>query len=191
MGELLPTRVLLDGYPKTVTLTDGTTVTVRPLRPTDQAALLAFFRGIPAEDRWWLRENVSDPAVIRRWTVDLDYDRVLPLVALVDDRIVADATLHRRGYGARHHLGEVRVVVAPAYRGRGLAYALLVELCEIAAAAGLAKLEAEIVARAQSGALEAVEQIGFRLVATIPDHLVGPDGTPHDLLFLVYPLSEV
>lgn len=191
MGELLPTRPLLDRYPKTLTLSDGTTVTVRPLQPTDQAALLAFFRGIPADDRWWLREDVSNPEVIRRWTVDLNYDRVLPLVALVEDRIVADATLHRRGYGARHHLGEVRVVVAPAYRGRGLAYALLVELCEIAAAAGLAKLEAEIVARAQSGALEAVEQIGFRLVATIPEHLVGPDGAPHDLLFLVYPLSEV
>ncbi|MER3420357.1 MAG: hypothetical protein C4290_07460, partial [Chloroflexota bacterium] len=107
MGELRPTRVLLDGYPKTLTLADGTTVTVRPLRATDQAALLAFFRGIPAEDRWWLREDVCDPEVIRRWTVELDYDRVLPLVALVENRIVADATLHRRGFGARHHLGEV------------------------------------------------------------------------------------
>ena len=190
MGTLRPTHVLLDAYPKELTLDDGQTVTVRPLRPGDQAALLAFFRAIPAEDRWWLREDVSDPAVIRRWITDLDYDRVLPLIALTDSTIVADATLHRRGFGARHHIGEVRVVVAPAYRGRGLGYTLLVELTEIATAAGLARLEAEIIARAQSGALEAVEQIGFERVAVIPDHLVGPDDRPHDLLYLVYHLDS-
>jgi GNAT superfamily N-acetyltransferase len=145
---------------------------------------------VPEEDRWWLREDVSDPSVIRRWIADMDYDRVLPLLALSDNQIVADATLHRRGFGARHHIGEVRVVVAPAYRGLGLAYALIAELVEIAAAAGLSRLEAEIVGRAQSGALEAVEQLGFEQAAVIPDHLVGPDGGPHDLVYLVYHLGE-
>jgi L-amino acid N-acyltransferase YncA len=190
MSELVPTRLLLGAYPKRIVLEDAVTVTVRPLRPADQAALLAFFRGIPAEDRWWLREDVSDPAVVHRWIADLDYDRVLPLVALDGDTIVADATLHRRGFGARHHLAEVRIVVAPAYRGRGLAYALMGELAEVAAAAGLARLEAEIAVRAQAGALEAVEQFGFERVGLIPDHLVGPDGRPHDLLLLVYRLGE-
>jgi GNAT superfamily N-acetyltransferase len=190
MSDLRPTSTLLDRYPKQLPLADGGSVTVRPLRGSDQQALLAFFRGIPEADRWWLREDVSDPAVVRRWITDLDYDRVLPLIALVDDTIVADATLHRRGFGARHHLGEIRVVVARAYRGRGLAYMLLVELSEIAAAAGLLRLEAEIVARAQSGALEAVEQFGFEHVATLADHLVGPNGDYHDLLYLVYRLGE-
>jgi GNAT superfamily N-acetyltransferase len=190
MSTFRPTHTLLDAYPKDLVLDDGTRVTVRPLRAGDQAALLAFFRSIPEADRWWLREDVSDPAVIRRWITDLDYDRVLPLVALVDERIVADATLHRRGFGARNQVGELRVVVAPPYRGRGLAYALLADLTEIAAAAGLRRLEAEIVGRAQTGALEAIEQLGFERAAVIPDHLLGPDGSTHDLLILVYPLSE-
>ncbi len=181
---------LLEMYPKTVTLDDGTVVTVRPLVSADQAGLLAFFRAISAADRWWLREDVGDAAVIRRWITDLDYHRVLPLIALVDDVIVADATLHRRGFGARHRVGEVRVVVASAYRGRGLAYALLVELTDVATAAGLARVEAEIAARAQSGAFEAAEQIGFEQVAILPNHLDGPDGAPHDLLYLVYQLAE-
>ena len=189
MGALNPTSSLLGAYPKQLDLTDGGHVTIRPLRPTDQQALLDFFRGVPEADRWWLREDVSDPAVVRRWIADLDYDRVLPLVALTDGHIVADATLHRRNFGARHHIGEVRVVVAPAYRGRGLAYALIGELMEIATAAGLARLEAEIVTRAQAGALEAVEQLGFEQVAVLPDHLVDPDGEPHDLIYLVYRLG--
>jgi L-amino acid N-acyltransferase YncA len=190
MGSLVPTHTLLHAYPKRVDLADGLTVTVRPLEARDQQALLQFFRSIPEEDRWWLREDVSDPAVVRRWIADMDYDRVLPLIALTDSQIIADATLHRRNHGARHHIGEVRVVVAPAHRGRGLAYALIAELLEIASAAGLARLEAEIVGRAQAGALEAVEQLGFEQVAVIPDHLVGPTGTPHDLIFLVYRLQE-
>ncbi|MFN8559757.1 MAG: GNAT family N-acetyltransferase [Dehalococcoidia bacterium] len=190
MSELRPTHAVLTRYPKRVTLDDGATIEVRPLQPADQAALLAFFRGIPAEDRWWLREDVGDPAVIRRWITDLDYDRVLPLLAVAGGAIVADATLHRRGFGARHHIGEIRVVVAPAYRGRGLAYALLVELTELAAAAGLRRLEAEIVGRAQSGALEATEQIGFEQVAVIPNHLVDPQGGLRDVLYLVYEVAE-
>lgn len=190
MSGLRPTDPLIGGYPKSITLADGVTVLVRPLTATDQAGLLSFFRGIPEDDRWWLREDVGDPAVIRRWITDLDYERVLPLVAIADGVIVADATLHRRGFGARRHLAEVRMAVAPAYRGRGLAYALLGELAEIAQAAGLARLEAEIVARAQTGALEAVEQFGFTEAAVIPDHLISRGGEPHDLIHLVYPLAD-
>lgn len=190
MGFPVPTHTLLDAYPKRVDLSDGSAVTIRPLQPIDQPALLLFFRTIPEADRWWLREDVTDPAVVRRWVADLDYDRVLPLVAVTESQIVADATLHRRNFGARHHIGEVRVVVAPAYRGRGLAYALMAELLEVAAAAGLARLEAEIVARAQTGALEAVEQLGFEQMAVIPDHLVNPRGIPHDVIYLVYRLAE-
>jgi GNAT superfamily N-acetyltransferase len=190
MSGLRPTNSLIGGYPKSITLAHGGTVLVRPLQATDQAGLLSFFRGMPADDRWWLREDVGDPAVIRRWIADLDYERVLPLVAIADGVIVADATLHRRGFGARQNLAEVRMAVAPSYRGRGLAHALLGELAEIAQAAGLARLEAEIVARAQTGALEAVEQFGFTEVAVIQDHLISRAGELHDLIHLVYPLAD-
>jgi GNAT superfamily N-acetyltransferase len=180
----------LDLFPKALTLDDGTTVTVRPLRAGDGAALLGFFRGIPAVDRYWLREDVTDSAVIDRWVADLDYQRVLPLVALRDEEIVADATLHRRGYGARRFNAEVRMVVAPSFRGRGLGYALLAELHDLALAVGLERLEAEIVSGAQVAAREAVELFGFREAAVMRDHLRGPAGEPHDLLVLVYQLER-
>lgn len=188
MVPLQPTEPLLVRYPKRVTLSDGLTVTVRPLRPEDEAPLAAFFRSIPAADRWWLREDVCDAAVVRRWVADLDYERVLPLLALSGEEVVADATLHRRGFGARAYLGEVRAVVAPAYRGRGLAYALLSDLLEIATAAGLDRLEAELVAGEQRGALEAVEMLGFQAIAEVADHLRAEDGSRRDLIRLVLPL---
>lgn len=190
MVSLRPTGELLAAYPKPLLLEDALAVEVRPLRPEDEAGLIAFFSSIPASDRWWLREDVGNPAVVRQWVEALDYERVLPLLAFVGNEIVADATLHRRGFGARAHLGEVRVVVAPAYRGRGLAYALIGELVEIATAAGLERLEAEIVGGAQIAALEAVEMLGFEQVAVLPDHLRGPDGRRHDLILLVLSLTD-
>jgi GNAT superfamily N-acetyltransferase len=180
----------LEGFPKTLTLDDGTSVLVRPLEASDEAALLDFFRSVPEGERYWLREDVSDPEVIHRWVADLDYNRVLPLVAERDRAIIADATLHRRGFGARHFLGEVRLVVSPAFRGRGLAYSLLAELTDIAQISGLDRLEAEIVSGAQTAAVEAIQQFGFEQVAVLPDHLRGPDGVRHDLALFVFPLQE-
>lgn len=182
--------VSIDGFPKALTLEDGTPVTIRPLEPADAEALVAFFRTVPPGERYWLREDVSDPEVVHRWVADLDYDRVLPLIAERDEAIVADATLHRRGYGARHYLGELRLVVSPAYRSRGLGYALLAELTGIAQASGLDRLEAEIVSGAQTAAVEAIEQIGFSQAALLPSHLRGSDGARHDLIIFVFPLDE-
>lgn len=189
MSLMRPTSDLLSDFPKRLSLEDRPAVTIRPLVADDEAQLRTFFAGIPDNDRWWLREDVGDPVVVRRWLEDLNYDRVFPLIALDGDTIIADATLHRRGFGAHAHLGEVRVVVAPPYRGRGLAYALLAELVEIALQAGLERLEAEIVAGAQAGALEAVEQLGFETVAVLPNHLRSRTGAKHDLIILVLLLS--
>ncbi len=182
--------VQLDRFPKPVTLDDGTSVIIRPLERDDESALLDFFTSVPEQERYWLREDVSDPAVIHRWLADLNYDRVLPLIAERDEAIIADGTLHRRGYGARHHLGELRLVVSPAYRSRGLGYALLTELTEIAVETGLDRLEAEIVAGAQTAAVEAIEQMGFEQVARLPNHLLGPDDARHDLILFVYALQD-
>jgi GNAT superfamily N-acetyltransferase len=180
----------LDRYPALLTLEDGTSVLIRPLEGSDETALLDFFRGIPEEERYWLREDVCHPAVIHQWITGLNYDRVLPLIAERDGVIIADGTLHRRGFGARHHLGELRLVVAPAYRSRGLGYAILAELMEIAQELGLDRLEAEIVTGAQTAAVEAIEQMGFEQAARLSNHLLGHDGARHDLVLYVYDLQE-
>jgi L-amino acid N-acyltransferase YncA len=181
---------MLDDYPKELTLDDGTLVSVRPLSATDAEALLLFFQQLPEEERYWLKEDVSDPAVIRRWLAELDYQRVLPLIAERDGRILADATLHRRGYGARSLLGELRVVVASGHRGKGLGLGLLAELIEVAEAVGLKRLFVEIVSGVEQPAAGGAERAGFERVAVIPDHLIGPDGRPHDLIILALPLGE-
>ena len=85
----------LQEYPVHMTLRDGTEMSIRPLEGGNKVPLLQFFQRIPEEDRFYLKENVTAPEVIHEWTEHMDLERAVPLVALVDGKIVADATLHR------------------------------------------------------------------------------------------------
>jgi GNAT superfamily N-acetyltransferase len=86
----------------------------------DAVQLFGFFERVPKKDRLFLKDDVTDRRVIEEWELSLDYDKVLPLVAIQSDTIVADATLHRRQGGWTSHIGKVRLVVDKAFRGKGL-----------------------------------------------------------------------
>ena len=183
-------RPKLERYPIQVSLQDGLRVTVRPLEPRDKVALLEFFREVPEEDRFYLKENVTAPEVIHRWTEHIDYERVVPLVALVDGRIVADATLHRSRSPARRHVGELRVVVDPQFRNRGLGTRLVHELVDLAVAIGLEKVFMELVDRRESAAIQTALDAGFQEVAVLRDRIVDIYGSHQDLCIMELDLRE-
>jgi RimJ/RimL family protein N-acetyltransferase len=173
----------MEGYPKSVRLRDGGEVIVRPLEPADREALLAFFRGLQAEDRLFLKEDVTDPAVVQRFFEELDYERVFPIVAWHGVRIVGDGTLHRQRRGWTRHVGEVRVVVARQFQRHGLAKVLVRELVARAQAVGLEKIEAQVLAD-QRGALRAFESLGFEREAVRRGHARDLAGHARDLVLL-------
>ena len=51
--------MILDEYPKEITLKDKSTLTVRPMVAEDEGALLAFFQGLSESERLYLRDNVA------------------------------------------------------------------------------------------------------------------------------------
>lgn len=179
---------ILAQFPKQVTLHDGTVVTLRPLVKEDEDKLFEFFAGVPLEDRLYLKEDVGRKEVIEAWIRDLDYEKVLPLVAEVDGRIVADATLHRRKMGWTSHIGKVRVVIAKAYRHKGLGTRLVEEIIELAKAAGLEQLVAEVM-EAQPTALKAFRKLGFEKKAVLENYVKDLDGKLHNLVLLIYDLT--
>ena len=89
---------------------------IRPIEAGDGPALSRFFERIPESDRTFLKEDVADPRVLEHWaqpdasrTIAIDEGEVVGSVAVVP--------LH----GWSSHVGEVRLVVDPANRGRGSA----------------------------------------------------------------------
>ncbi|MBI4329537.1 MAG: GNAT family N-acetyltransferase [Chloroflexi bacterium] len=180
----------ISDYPKEVTLLDGTSLTLRPMTPQDEDTLLEFFCRVPEGDRRYLKEDVTSPEVIAQWSRNLDYNRAVPLLAVDGGHVVANATLHRRRAIARSHMGEVRIVVEPAYRGRGLGTMMLRDLINIAVDAGLERLLFELAADEEAQAIEAAERLGFITVATLPYHVKDSTGKPHDLVIMELPLGK-
>ena len=149
----------------------------------------SFFRDVPPADRRLLKEDVTKDAVVDGWIRNLDYDNVLPLLAEVQGKIVADATLHLDKSGWQRHIGKVRVVIHPDYRHLGLGSRLVTEIVGIASDVGLDALDAEIVAD-QVPAVLAFEHLGFKKAATFPGHVKDLEGGIHDLVVMVYDLRE-
>ena len=177
-------------YPKTIRLRDGLQVVLQPLREEDKVRLLHFFQRIPEEERYYLKENVTAPEVIQAWTIQMDWDRVIPIVALDGAEIVADATLHRSRALARRHIGELRVVVDPAYRGVGLGRRLIRELLDVAVELGLHKATFELVAQREEPAIKAAQSVGFKEVAILGERIRDFWGNYQDLLLLELSLKD-
>jgi len=175
---------MLTVYPKKVRLQSGTSVTIRPMVKEDADKLYAFFSRVPREDRLFLRDDVSIRDVIDSWTQELDYRKVLPLVAEVGGNIVGDATLHRRTFGWTSHVGKVRLVIDKDYRGKGLGTVLIEELIDIAKKAGLEQLVAELMSD-QTGALSAFKRLGFEKEAVFFNYVKDQVGEERNLVVMI------
>ncbi len=173
-------------YRQIMTLCDGKRILLRPLLADDKQSLLGLFDRAGEDDRNLMRNDVRDPALVASWTEHIDYRKILPLVAVVNDRIVGDATLHfRRGPG--RHIADVRIFLAKDFRRCGLGSAMLRSLVDIARKTGLQQLVAEIVSD-QVKVINAFKQLGFEQSAIFPDYFMMPDGETHDVTILILSL---
>jgi RimJ/RimL family protein N-acetyltransferase len=180
---------MISEYPKEVTLRDKTTIVLKPFERKDKDALLAFFQRMPEADRLFLKDDVTDPAVVNRWAVELNYDKVFPLLAWRGNDVVADATLHKNLGGWMKHVGTIRMVVAREFQKHGVGSILANELFLHALKSGLEKIVAEMM-ETQEGARKVFEKLGFRQEAVLHGHVRDQIGIRHDLLVLTKDLEE-
>lgn len=182
------TSNLLD-YPKTCRIKDGTSVDLRLMTRDDLSRLWTFFKELPEGDRMFLKEDVTQE-VIGSWINRLDYDAVLPILALVGDRVVGDATLHMQSHGWMRHVGEIRMVVAADYQRKGIGTLLARELFYNAIRRGLKKIEACAMEN-QHGAIKSLERLGFKKEAVLRDYVLDIKGNKHDLIILTHNAEEL
>lgn len=173
-------------YRRLVKTNDGQSVLLRPLVEADQENLVALFQTATEEDRRFLKHDISDEELVRSWAEEIEYDDVLPLVAEADGRIVGEATLHF-GKRSTRHVGEVRIFLEPAVRGRGLGTIILQEIIALARQADLQYLLAEVVLD-QTDVIKAFQNLGFKMEATIRDYFMTDDDRTHNVVLLILPL---
>ena len=176
-------------YPKEVKIKDGSAVLLRPFEKKDSEALFAFFVKLPESDRLFLKDNVTDPAVVERWATELNYEKVFPILAWKSNEVIADATLHKNLGGWMKRVGTIRIVTAPEYQRKGLGSVLANELFLHALKSGLEKIVAEMM-DTQQGAKKVFEKLGFVQEALLRGHVRDQIGVRHDLLVLTKDLEE-
>jgi ribosomal protein S18 acetylase RimI-like enzyme len=147
--------------------------------------LAAFFAALPEGDRTFVKERVDDPTVVRGWAegqgtasrwLALDGDTVVGYLAL----------LPLTGWSS--HVGELRLVVAPEARGRGVGGRLAEHALASAVALGLTKVVVEVVA-VQESTIGMFNRLGFRGEALLTDHIRDNQGDLQDLVVLAHDVT--
>ena len=184
-------EILSQEYPKIRTIKNGTRITIRLLERDDVEALYLFFQSISRKDRIFLKDDVRDKRIIEEWCSNIDWDKVIPIVAVAGNEIVAEVSLHRELRGWKSHIGKLRLVVHPEYRRQGLAIEMINELITVALHTGsIEQLNAECMVDVQRGAILLLQLIGFVQRAILPDQVRDIEGSRHDLALLSYTLRD-
>ena len=175
-------------YRKVKTLPSGSRLLLRPLTKEDKQDLVALFARASRQDREYFRDDAGDPSVVESWVDNLNLRRVFPLVAVVDDKIVGDATLH---FGKRYHrhLAWVRIFLDRDYRRQGIGTLMLRCLIDIARRVGLQQLYSEVVTN-QHQVIKAFQDLGFQPAVTLQDYFTTSSDETLDMTVLVLRLVE-
>jgi GNAT superfamily N-acetyltransferase len=117
------------------------TVRVRPIRPDDGPALVAFHERLSPQSQYLrffhAHPHLSAPEV-ERFT-HVDYDRRMALVVELDDEVIAVGRYDR----LQDEEAEVAFVVADRYQSHGLGALLLRRLADAARVRGVTRFVAE------------------------------------------------
>jgi GNAT superfamily N-acetyltransferase len=178
---------MADRFPQEAVLRDGRHVLIRPFTQADTDALWEFFIRLPQEVRRFAWDRIDQRALVESWGRELDYARVLPLLATDGRKIVADATLHRRHGSPLRLVGRIKWLIDPAYRGLGLGTTLVNTFVRIARANGLRHLTCMLVSDFEADAVRTLGELGFASY-TIPGYGTDPDGNQHDMVKMVMKL---
>ncbi|MCX6925224.1 MAG: GNAT family N-acetyltransferase [Verrucomicrobia bacterium] len=173
----------LQKYPKEINLKDEAKAKLRPLRKEDEKNFHEFFLAVPEPERMFIKHRVVEPQVIREWCQNIDLGRNLPLLALMNSKIVGVATLHQQLGGWKRHIGRVSVLVHPKYRGRGLARALVKDIVTIARSLSLEKVEAEFIGE-QEAAIKMFALLGFSNLVRLEGYVKDMQAITHDYVLM-------
>lgn len=180
---------VLRGYPRSLSC-NASTVVIRLMTAADGPALSAFVQTLSSRDLLFVRRDITHPKVIMAWLQALEQGNVTSLVAYDGDDLVGCTAIVSDTLSWSRHVGEMRVLVAPAWRGCGLGRTLIQECFAIGLERGLEKLTVQMTVD-QQAAITVFEELGFRAEAVLHNHVKDHEGNAYDLALLSHDVAEV
>ena len=169
-------------------LPSGKRLLLRPLSGDDKHSLMGLFARASRQDLEYFRSDAGDPAVVEGWVDNLNLRRVFPLVAIVDDKIVGEATLHLGEYYRRHRAW-VRVFLDREYRRQGIGTLMLRCLIDVARRVGLQQMYAEVLTN-QPQIIKAFGDLGYQHEVVLRDYFITDSGETLDVAIMVLRLVD-
>ncbi len=175
-------------YPHTITLRNGTLVTLRLMTSFDAERIVSFAHSLPADDLLHLRLDITDPAVVKEWVRNLEARKTVTVIAETGEEMAGYAILHHHVVTWQRHLGEIRILLKPEFRSQGLGRALAEEIIAIAQDLELSKVVAQMMPD-QPGARAMFLRLGFQTEALLPDFVIDRSGQTRDLIVMAYDMA--
>lgn len=176
-------------FPKTVTA-EGDVVELRLLRPADEPAVLAFAQRLSSHELLFLPRDIRQPKVVAAWIREAEEGHLNTLLAWRGSEVVGCGAVARDRFSWSAHVAEIRVVLAPELRGRGLGTQLVQETFRLALRGGAEKIVATMTTD-QASAVSAFEGLGFTPEAILRDHVRDTSGVAYDVVVLSHRVAEV
>ena len=174
-------------FPYTARVGDAS-ITLRLMTPGDREAFLAFMRAQPEDDLFFLLVDVTTPEGLDHWMGDLQNGRNITVLAEEGGKLLGYSSLHHGQARWTRHLGEIRLLMAPGQRGRGVGRLLGHEVFSIADDMGLQRIVVRV-ASAQSSARHLFERLGFHMEALLADWVIDRQGHTEDLVLMSYDVA--
>jgi RimJ/RimL family protein N-acetyltransferase len=174
---------ILESYPREIKLGDGRTVVLRLMRKSDRDAVVQFARSLPPDSLLFLRKDITDPEVVDEWVRDIERGRTVTVLAETDSEMLAYGALWLDETFWGRHLGEIRVLVRPDYRGLGIGLQLASDVFAIAKAMGIEKIIARMTPE-QERTRARLERLGFTKEALLKGFVLDREGKARDLLVM-------
>jgi RimJ/RimL family protein N-acetyltransferase len=164
----------------------GKDLVFRFMSRDDGPRIVALARSLSDEDRMFLARDITQAANVEGWFEDKN---IKTIIAIDGDEIAGYAAVHRSQMRWSDHVAELRVMVAPDFRGKGLGRVLTQEAFAYALARGVEKMVAQMTLD-QKAAIAVFEGLGFRPEALLRDHVKDRNGEKHDLLMLSHEVAR-
>ncbi len=174
---------ILELYPREIGAGGKRTATLRLMGESDRERVLEFARSLPPDELLFLRKDITDSQVVDEWVRDIEAGRTITVLAEGDGEIVGYGSLWRDESFWGRHMGEIRVLVKPDYRGVGLGRRLAFDVFAIAKDLGLEKIIARMTPD-QKRTRANLERLGFTVDALLRGFVRDREGKAHDLLVM-------
>lgn len=169
---------------------DATEVTIRLLTPNDIDKLMEFYGSLPAEDRKYLKFDVTDRKAVAKRLKRIETGDDIRIAAIHGGVIVASGALELSGEAWSKHQGEIRVIIGHPFQKRGLGTIMIRELYFIAVQNQIRTIVARMM-RPQVGAQKVFHRLGFREETMLPDFVKDLDGSSQDLIVMTCDVKEL